>query len=250
MDEERVEVVMPPRPAFTREQKFGYAVVVVCGVLAVVLGGFYVSKHIKAPFIISYSGTRFVTGEEAKAAEVARQKATDTDGDTVSDYDELKIYGSSPYLTDTDSDGLADDVEIASNGDPTCATGAACEDDVNEIDDTSSIEDGRIADIRDESAANAAVASSQLAQLKAMLGSLSAADVRTMLVNAGADQARIDAMTDDEVLVLYTDVITQLESSGELDTLLADAQAEAEAAAALEEDTQTETAYETEPTTP
>ncbi|MDO8630597.1 MAG: hypothetical protein Q7R41_08885 [Phycisphaerales bacterium] len=165
-----MEVRIPPRPAFTREQKFGYAVVIVCGVLAVVLGGFYVSKHIKAPFIISYTGSRFVTGEEAKAAEIARQKAMDTDGDTVSDYDELKIYGSSPYLTDTDSDGRTDDVEIASNGDPTCATGAACEDDVDEIDANTSLEDGQIADIREQSAATAAASSSQHAQLKALLG--------------------------------------------------------------------------------
>lgn len=37
----------------------------------------------------------------------------DTDGDTLSDFDEINSYGSDPYSTDTDGDGIADGDELA-----------------------------------------------------------------------------------------------------------------------------------------
>ncbi len=53
-------------------------------------------------------------------------KVTDTDEDTLSDYDELYVYGTSPYLPDSDSDGYTDAQEIASGNDPNCPTGTNC----------------------------------------------------------------------------------------------------------------------------
>lgn len=49
----------------------------------------------------------------------------DTDADTLSDFDELYIYNTSPYLADTDSDGTDDRAEIAAGTSPTCAAGLA-----------------------------------------------------------------------------------------------------------------------------
>lgn len=220
MDEEHVEVTIPPRPAFTREQKFGYTVVIICGVLAVSLGVFYMSKHLKAPFIISYTGSRFLTGDEADAAEIARQKALDTDGDTVNDYDELNIYGSSPYLRDTDSDGMSDDIEIASNGDPACAKGAACADEEDDINTNTSLTEGLVG----ETAQDAAMATQELSQLKAMLESQTPSDIRAMLIDSGADKTQVDAMTDEEVIALYAKVLGELEASGGLEQLLQEVQ--------------------------
>lgn len=42
----------------------------------------------------------------------------DTDGDTLGDGDEVNIHGSDPTLLDTDSDGFDDDVEVAAGSDP------------------------------------------------------------------------------------------------------------------------------------
>ena len=234
MDDEHVEVAIPPRPTFTREQKFGYALVITCGVLAVVLGVFYMSKHVKAPFIISYTGSRFVTGDEAAAAEVAQQKATDTDGDTISDYDEMKIYGSSPYLRDTDSDGVSDDVEIATNQDPTCAKGDACEDEGDEIMSVNPINEGMVGDV----ATSAAAATQQLEQIRLMLANQSPNDIRVMLIDSGADEAQVNAMTDAELTEFYATVLGELEANGGLATLLEQVQAQttADAAATAESD--------------
>lgn len=51
---------------------------------------------------------------------------TDTDADTLSDFDELYLYNTSPYLADTDSDGTADPEEIKAGTSPTCAQGTEC----------------------------------------------------------------------------------------------------------------------------
>ena len=37
----------------------------------------------------------------------------DSDGDGISDIDEMQLYGTDPSLRDTDGDGVDDDVEIA-----------------------------------------------------------------------------------------------------------------------------------------
>ncbi len=50
----------------------------------------------------------------------------DTDKDGLSDWDELNIYYTSPYLEDTDSDGFSDKEEIDSGNDPNCPAGRNC----------------------------------------------------------------------------------------------------------------------------
>ncbi len=42
----------------------------------------------------------------------------DDDNDTLSDVDETNLYGTNPFLSDTDSDGFDDPVEIAAGSDP------------------------------------------------------------------------------------------------------------------------------------
>lgn len=53
-----------------------------------------------------------------------RKKDTDRDG--LNDYSELKVYKTSPYLADSDSDGFADAIEIAQGTDPNCPKGQQC----------------------------------------------------------------------------------------------------------------------------
>ncbi|MFA4873184.1 MAG: hypothetical protein WC659_04585 [Patescibacteria group bacterium] len=53
-------------------------------------------------------------------------KTKDTDSDGLSDYDELNVYGTSPYLKDSDGDTYTDKVEIDSNNDPNCPKGTEC----------------------------------------------------------------------------------------------------------------------------
>lgn len=50
----------------------------------------------------------------------------DSDQDKISDYDELYVYDTSPYLEDTDSDGKNDYDEIKQGTDPKCLLGSQC----------------------------------------------------------------------------------------------------------------------------
>ncbi|MEI7741808.1 MAG: hypothetical protein WCJ29_04870 [bacterium] len=53
-------------------------------------------------------------------------KAKDTDFDGISDYDEINFYSTSPYLADSDSDGIDDKTELVRGTDPNCPQGKQC----------------------------------------------------------------------------------------------------------------------------
>lgn len=216
MEPERIEVSPPHRPVFSREQKVGYAVVIGCGVLAVALGFVYMGTHLNAPFKITYEGSRILTNEQRDDEKIALQKQSDTDGDTVSDYDEIYVYRSSPYLNDTDSDGLLDNAEINGGSDPACATGDTCENDADDINLGAPV----LGDYADQAAKDAADAEAIIAQVKASLTTATPAEIRLMLIESGAAETEVAAMTDEEVSALYTQIISQLEASGALDAML------------------------------
>lgn len=218
----------PPR--FSREQKVGYAVVIGCGLLAVLFGGFYLFKHLHSPFVITYTGNRLLTGDDATAAAIAAEKAKDTDSDGVNDYDEFNIYGTSAYIADSDDDGVNDGAEISAGTDPACAPGETCERGNEDIEGASGL--------GAEAEAEAAAAAAQYEALKASLRNLSTEEIRTLLIDSGAEEAKINAMTDDEVRALYDQVLTDLESSGGLDALISQA---AGAAASTEAENSTTT---------
>lgn len=83
-----------------------------------------IQKNIRAPF--GRSGERFLSREEKSAAEQAALKTKDTDGDELTDYEELYIYETSAYLADTDSDGYTDGMEVKSGNNPNCPSGKTC----------------------------------------------------------------------------------------------------------------------------
>lgn len=53
-------------------------------------------------------------------------KTKDTDKDGLSDYNEFKIYKTSPYLADSDSDAISDKDEVTNGTDPLCPSGKVC----------------------------------------------------------------------------------------------------------------------------
>jgi hypothetical protein len=62
-------------------------------------------------------------------------KLIDTDGDGISDWDELFIYGTSPYLANTSGDGISDYDAIFVHGiDPLCPQGEDCYGDSHQYD--------------------------------------------------------------------------------------------------------------------
>jgi hypothetical protein len=115
--------------ALPSETRFASGVLGVCGLAALVLSAWFIQTNITGPFRVPTAtliATRstFQSTSEARAAEA--QKLLDTDHDGLSDYAELNIYHTSPYLADTDSDGVPDAIEIAQGTDPNCPKGQNC----------------------------------------------------------------------------------------------------------------------------
>lgn len=54
------------------------------------------------------------------------QQSQDTDMDGLSDYDELNVYKTSPYIADSDSDGYLDGEEVKNGEDPNCPINQSC----------------------------------------------------------------------------------------------------------------------------
>lgn len=113
------------------EQQTGLVVFSVCGVLTLTFSGWYLRSQIRAPFLTSrqrfQEARQFVSERDKEAETEAELKTKDTDGDGVSDWDELNVYRTSPYLIDSDSDGISDSAEISDGTDPNCPKDRECQ---------------------------------------------------------------------------------------------------------------------------
>lgn len=112
-------------------QKTALVALVFIGILTLGLGFYKVRSQIVGPFEAQISRAEKnqfeeFFSEQQPQEDLEAQKTRDTDGDSISDYDELNTYKTSPYLKDTDSDSYDDKMEIGSGNDPNCASGKVC----------------------------------------------------------------------------------------------------------------------------
>ena len=114
----------------------------------------------------------------------------DTDQDGLSDWDELNVYNTSPYLPDTDSDDIDDSQEIAQNGDPNCPVGENC------------------FDVFGGAVAESDTTRDAVDQLLSQSGS-SVFDLRQGLLDSGVDENELAAFTDEELLQIYQEVLVE-----------------------------------------
>jgi hypothetical protein len=126
---ERVRALWQEWPAETR---FSVAVLGMCGAAVILLSSMYFRSNILSPFrvptatLISAQEKLEALAASSDAHEAERLKGKDTDRDGLSDYAEISIYKTSPYLADSDSDGIPDAIEIAQGTNPNCPTGQTC----------------------------------------------------------------------------------------------------------------------------
>lgn len=153
-----------------------YRSIVAIGVVAFVVSGWLVFRGIIKATEFPQVATNSVTNA-SDVAELNALKDKDTDGDGISDYDELYNTHSSPYLKDSDGDGNTDSAEIQSGDDPNCPQGKVCE--------------GfrLLTSITDQS------------------GNLTPAFLRQALASAGVPQTTLDATDDASLLLLYKQAV-------------------------------------------
>jgi len=163
----------------------------VISIAALLLGFFQIYKNIHSPFEtkLSINSTSRLTGEQLDKLDSLKSK--DTDGDGLSDYDELYFYNTSPYLKDSDSDGYSDKDEINSDNDPNCPAGADCSGVTTRV--------------------NTNTNSNQNNNLNNSLvsGQASAQALRQTLRDAGVPQYMLENTSDEELMEIYNQTVDE-----------------------------------------
>lgn len=105
-----------------------FQVILVLGIVAFGLSAWLLYNDILAATkVVSTTNVNGGNSNTSSAiAELARLKDIDTDGDTLSDYDELYEVHSSPYLFSSAGDGISDGQKIKEGLDPNCPKGTTC----------------------------------------------------------------------------------------------------------------------------
>jgi len=219
----------PTPPPLDKNQKIAIASLAVFAVLIVVLWVAQLRNNIYGPFN-SPTGNQQVTQETQNSDEALKNK--DTDGDGLSDYDELNIYKTSPYLADTDSDGALDEAEIKNETDPNCPQGRTCtgtsdilgNGDTSASDTTSASPQSGLDNLSSQNSTlnsllnqygatgqsqtqtsgnESSLSGDQLNALK----NLDAASLRQMLIEKGMDKATLDKISDADLLKSFQETL-------------------------------------------
>jgi len=125
-----------PQTGLTTTQKTGFVLLLIFGILTIGLAGLQLRNNIYGPFAEKMAMARAV--ENVQLDESARLQMVDTDHDTLTDWEEINFYNTSPYLPDTDSDGIADGVEIKNGTNPLCPEGQICNEEEQVLESASS----------------------------------------------------------------------------------------------------------------
>jgi Bacterial TSP3 repeat len=198
---------------------FGVILFITVGVSAIFLGIKQYTRKINDPFAVSAAAVADLKNQ-INAANPTVDKTKDTDGDGLSDYDEINIYHTSPYLKDTDSDGIPDGVEVKNGTDPNCPQGKTCTaplptntqiPDDNEPDfNTLANESENLNDLINETQdAQAAQDASEPNTNTTAPAAPSAAEIRSLLINDGLDEQSLEGISDQDLVDLYNESLSE-----------------------------------------
>lgn len=141
-------------------------------------------------------------------------KLVDTDGDSISDWDELFTYGSSPYLEDTDGDDLSDYEEIFTyKTDPSCLEGQNCSGALTQSEAQGENNTAEVIDsyYNTSSSSSSGSSSSDITaeEVSAYLdsGDVDISYLRELLLDEGFSQTELDQISDEDLISVYKDAI-------------------------------------------
>ncbi len=225
MDGEDRIYITRKKAVLSREQKVGFGMITTFGALGLVFGVFFLWNHIASPFVINYTGPKFLTGDEKAQQQMNELKKLDTDADGLSDYEELYVFKTSPYLTDSDSDGSPDKAEVQGGTDPNCAPTQPCSQVAVDAVNPETLKGSFVQDAIDSASPEVAAgtpptttdptASDALVQISNMKPD----EIRALLIQSGGDPKAINALTDEQLISLIMEALASTNSASATTTV-------------------------------
>ncbi len=180
-----------------REQKMAAVFLAAFSILIVVSSAFLFNFKINKPFSTNKEMSSATTATSSDLSKI------DSDGDGLSDYDETNIYNTSPYLEDSDSDGINDKQEVAQGTDPNCPEGKIC----------NAVEVAPVASSSDISGnvtpLETPVLSGEASIVPGVGNEVTPATLRQILLQNGYDQATLDKISDEDIMKSYLEAVQQ-----------------------------------------
>lgn len=193
-----------------KTRKAAVILLAVMGVFFVGMGFYQMSSRIKRPFKISDAGSSSESSVEERYLSVLQTR--DTDGDGLSDYDEINVYRTSAYLEDTDSDGLSDYEEI--NGmtaglegmNPTCPKGTDCYGLNDNLAQASSTPTAVLPEIASGTPVSFGTDEEEIIN-SIGTGEIDVNILRSMLISNGLKEEDVNQISDDELKAIYLQAV-------------------------------------------
>lgn len=185
----------------SQEQKTLFWGLCSMSILMVGLSAYFVQSNFKRPFVLK-------TNPNTPAAVTQIDDSLrDTDGDGLLDTDELTIYGTSPFLVDSDSDGISDKAEIDAGTDPNCPIGSDC--------GRGGATTGTVPTVTPAPITPPAPTdvSAQPPAQPSGLDKLTAPQIRALLLKQGVSQAQLDAISDTQLMQVYQQSLGEINTS-------------------------------------
>ena len=112
-----------------KEKQTAIILFMIAAIFVLVFTGLKIREGINAPFLVPISNIQVNKDllKDPVAEQTAYEKRIDTDGDGISDWAEVNVYKTSPYLWSTAGDNIPDNVKIAMGMNPFCKAGEACD---------------------------------------------------------------------------------------------------------------------------
>lgn len=191
-------------------RKIAVGFLAVFGVFFISFGFYQTYNRIKKPFIVPEVNSNNPV-DSIESRYLAALQNNDTDGDGLSDFDEINIHRTSPYLEDSDSDGISDYDEVMSGSDPNCAKGTDCYGLASNVGDVAASTSVNILPEINEGEINSSSTTTNNED-EEIIESLGTGEIdvnilRSMLVANGFDVEEVNKISDDELKAMYAKAV-------------------------------------------
>jgi len=186
-----------------------FGVLVFLGVATLILGTLQLGKNINGTGSNTVANNTTVGAEETEKT-IEQLQTMDTDGDGLTDFNELYVYSTSPYLEDSDSDTFSDKDEIDQGFDPNCPKGQDCRgttETQSSTDNTQTTEQNLDSSL-DTSVEEDTTTRVLTAEEKAQLQQLTPAEMRELLISSGKVTAeQLEGVSDEDLMAAMQEAL-------------------------------------------